>query len=555
MGEGVAVRRRARAAAPGPGRAPPISANLVVPAGSGSGLPSDGRRTEPDRGAAGDPGSGGSGSGPDGAGGGSLWWLVAVAALFTTSQLAFVPVSMGLGWDETVYVSQVAPQIPAEFFSAPRARGITLLVAPLAAVTDSTSALRVYLAVLSGAGLLLALCAWRRLLDTRVTALAGLLFGTLWIAEYYGPQAMPNLWIAFGGLAAVGCFLTAAGAAGPARRAPLAGLAAALALAALMRPSDAAFLALPLPVAAVLLRRRRCGPPLLAVGGGLLAGAAEWIAEAYARFGGIGERLHLSSANEGGLGLHWAVGDVLRSLDGPTLCRPCTVGWDHSPPALTAWWLLLPLLVAGGVLAARRAGRTAPALLPALCGLTVACPYLFGITYSAPRFLLPAYALLAIPAATLLARLVTGAPTRRGRALAAAALALGLAAQLGSQYLVLYRQARATTAQHADDARVAAALHRLGLTPGHCLLTGEDAEPLGYYARCSSAETTGNDADITQAALLARSTGEPTALLLYPADPVPPYATARSGPHWTRHPVPGTPGQRSYIVYLAPGRR
>ena len=38
-----------------------------------------------------------------------------------------------------------------------------------------------------------------------------------------------------------------------------------------------------------------------------------------------------------------------------------------------------------------------------MCGLCVAAQYLFMINYAAPRFLLPAYALLAVPAADGLA--------------------------------------------------------------------------------------------------------------------------------------------------------
>ncbi|MBC3844048.1 hypothetical protein GXW82_39205 [Streptacidiphilus sp. 4-A2] len=468
-------------------------------------------------------------------------WIALVGALFALSQVVFVTPSMGLGWDETVYVSQVTPHIPAEFFSAPRSRGISLLVAPLVAVTDSTSALRIYLAVVAGAGLFLALLAWRRLRDTRVLALGGALFATLWVTEFYGPQAMPNVWIGLGGLAAVGCFLDALRR--PAARAPLFGLVVALAVAALMRPSDAAFLALPLAVVALRhWRRRRL---LLAVLGGLFAGAVEWIVEAYVRFGGIGERLHLSSLNEGGLGLHWAVGDVLRSLNGPTLCRPCTVGWRHKPLELTIWWVLLPVLVVGGVLVERRAGRLAPALLPALCGFSVACPYLFMITYSAPRFLIPAYALLFIPAASLIAWLVTSVRPQRRR-WTRIAVALGLALQLASQYALLYREVEYTVIGHSNETYVAAALHRLGLT-GACLLTGEDAEPLGYYSDCHSAEIYGNDADITTAGLLAETTKYRTALLLYPTDAVPSYAHT-----WTRRTVNSSSGQPDYVVYLAP---
>jgi hypothetical protein len=69
--------------------------------------------------------------------------LAVVAGAFTLAQLVLVPPGMGLGWDESVYVSQVSPHAPAAFFSAPRARGVPLLVAPVAAWSTSTELLRV----------------------------------------------------------------------------------------------------------------------------------------------------------------------------------------------------------------------------------------------------------------------------------------------------------------------------------------------------------------------------------------------------------------------------
>ncbi|MFI1350754.1 hypothetical protein ACH4UR_31415 [Streptomyces lydicus] len=71
--------------------------------------------------------------------------------------------------------------------------------------------------------------------------------------------------------------------------------------------------------------------------------------------------------------------------------------WQH--PGASVWWFVLPLAAAGGVLAAARARRLAAALIPVLCGLSVARPYLLLIDYAAPRFLLPAYALAAVPVA------------------------------------------------------------------------------------------------------------------------------------------------------------
>ncbi|GGS77873.1 hypothetical protein [Streptomyces cinerochromogenes] len=331
----------------------------------------------------------------------------AVAALFTLAQLVLVGPGLGLGWDETVYVSQVSGHAPASFFSAPRARGVSLLVAPVAAWSSSTVLLRVYLAVLSGLALFLALRAWRGLLHGRVLALAGALFASLWVTLFYGPQAMPNYWVAVAALAAAGCFLRA-----PAERTALWGLAGNAVLMAWMRPVDAVWATLPLLAVGLTRRHRRALLVLLA---GLAAGAAEWVIEAYTSYGGLARRLSDGSQIQGGLGWHLAVVDQLRSLGGRTLCRPCTGALPH--PLLTLWWFALPLLAVLALAVAARARRTASTALPLACAATAAFPYLFLIGYAAPRFLLPAYALLAIPAATTLTHLLTPSSSRpRGRA-------------------------------------------------------------------------------------------------------------------------------------------
>jgi len=80
----------------------------------------------------------------------SFWWPVLAGAAFTASELAFVSPRMGLSWDEVVYVSQVSRHAPAAWFDPPRARGVPLIVAPVAFVTSSVVALRIYLSALSG---------------------------------------------------------------------------------------------------------------------------------------------------------------------------------------------------------------------------------------------------------------------------------------------------------------------------------------------------------------------------------------------------------------------
>ncbi|MEW2403598.1 hypothetical protein [Streptomyces sp. NPDC046862] len=468
--------------------------------------------------------------------------LLAVAVCFTLAQLLFVVPGLNPSWDETVYVSQVAPHIPSAYFSAPRARGVPVLVAPITLLTSSTLALRWYLAVLSGAGLFLALRVWRRLRPTVVLALAGLLFAGLWVTQLYGPQAMPNLWVALSGLAAVGCFLRVAGDRGD-RRA-LIGLGLALAAAALFRPSDAVWLSLPMAIAGLFVRRCR-RPELLAVlVAGLALGGAQWIIEAYVSYGGVIARLHRAGAIEGGISWHVAISDQLRTLaGGPELCRPCTVPWRHRTSAI--WWFATPILTIGGVLASASARRLATALLPALCGLSAAVPYLLLIDYAAPRFLLPAYALLSLPVAdalTATARSVRPSWRPVGIALVAALVLV----QLFSQHLVLTRAVRAASDDAGDYARIAADLRTYGVRPP-CLVTGRLATPVGYQARCASGQFTGHNQNTTVAKILTTTRHEPVAVLVRPHHKPPAYAR-----QWTSRPLPGLRVHRGYRVYLPP---
>ncbi|MFG2359532.1 hypothetical protein [Streptomyces sp. NPDC048521] len=449
--------------------------------------------------------------------------IAAVAAAFTLAQLLLVRPGMGLGWDETVYVSQVSAHAPAAFFSAPRSRGVSLLVAPIASWSSSTALLRIYLAVLSGLALYLALRAWRGLFPVRVLALAGALFASLWVTLFYGPQAMPNYWVAVGALAVVACFLRAR--ADRADRAALWGLAASAALMAWMRPMDAVWAVLPLLALGLVRGHRRALCVLLA---GLAAGAVEWVIEAYTGYGGLGRRLSDASAIQGGLGWHVAVVDQLRSLGGRTLCRPCTGALPD--PVFLLWWFVLPLLAVLAPAVALRTRRTAVTALPLLCAATAAFPYLFLIGYAAPRFLLPAYALLAVPAADALLTL-TAVPRRSRRPLAVALVCLGLAAHLAVQLAVLVHTVHGTTAAHRAWSRTAGTLHRLGVRPP-CLLTGHEAIPVAFYTGCSSAATGGHNANSTEDGIVRTARRIPAAVLV-PAGARPPgYAR-----HWASAPL------------------
>ncbi|MGW0424709.1 hypothetical protein [Streptomyces sp. NPDC003015] len=458
-------------------------------------------------------------------------WIAAVAGAFTFAQLVLVRPDLGLGWDETVYVSQVSGRVPAAFFSAPRARGISLLAAPIASWSDSTVLLRVYLAVLSGLGLYFALRIWRAHVRPRVLALAGALFASLWVTLFYGPQAMPNYWVAVGALACVGCFLRVR--VNTQDRAAWWGVFAGAALMAWMRPMDAVYVVLLLLALALALALALRRPRLLAVlAAGLLAGAGEWVVEAYLSYGGLAQRLSDASRIQGGLGWHLAVVDQLHSLGGRTLCRPCTGSAPN--PSVTLWWFALPVLAALGAVTAVRARRALPVLLPLACAVTAAVPYLFLIGYAAPRFLLPAYALLALPVAHGLAHLVNAPARGSARTVAVSVVAACLAAHLAAQFVVLEHTVRGSAANRDDWSRTASALHALGVRPP-CLLSGYEAVPIAFYTGCGSAQTDGHDTSTTAAALARAAHRTTVAVLAQPGDPPPAYARTwsmeRAGVH------------------------
>lgn len=470
---------------------------------------------------------------------GRLWWLAAVAAAFTVVQLVFVAGRLGLSWDEVVYVSQVSSHAPAAYFDPARARGVSLLAAPVALLTPSVLTLRVYLALLSGTGLFLALLAWRGLRPDWQLALAGVAFGGLWVAQYYGPQAMPDEWVAFSVLAATGLFVRAvATEASPRRlRWTLAGLATCVGVAALVRPGDAAFLSGALVIAVVAVRSWRRWPVVAAIAAGLAAGAAQWIAEAYVRFGGPLARWRAAGREQGGFALHLGIWDEFKAVNGPTLCRPCTVAVRS--PEISLWWLALPLLAGLGVLAARRYGHFGSSLLAAACGLAVAFQYLFLIDYAAPRFLLPAYALLAIPVSDALGWLVTGV-RYTAQPVTTALLVGGLLLQLAVQHVVLSHQVNEKVSFFAGYTRVASDLRQLGVRPP-CMVLGKQHLPIAFDAGCASTPS-------VPTATRARHPAEPVAVLLARGQHLPRYARG-----WTRYDLPGVHSSLlPRLVYIAP---
>lgn len=470
-------------------------------------------------------------------------WLVAVGLAYLLIQLVTMSRN-GFGRDESVYLSQVNLTVPAAFFSAPRALGISWIAAPVAVFTTSVDLIRGYLAVIASIALVVAYWPWLQLVRSRLVPVAAALFAVMWPALYYGPQAMPNLWVALPSVAAVGWFLRSWSAPRPWR--PLLAVAVAVAATAVVRPSDSFWLIAPMVVACVVVPRCRRWQPVTAIVGGVVVGVVPWVVAAELDYGGVLTRLHRASQIEGGTSPGFNVITALRAVNGPTLCRPC-----HQAVPITGSLLWLAggaLVVVAVMVASRPRLPRSVTLLPTAVGVSMAVPYLFLIHYSAPRFLLPSYGLLALPAAVGAAAVYGEARRRLPSRLVVGAGAAAVMLLVAYQLAVLVAREQTTTDQHAVWAQVAATLHRNGVVPP-CVVTGADAPAIGFYAGCASRQPGGHDRSIDVPGLDRIAAREPLAVVVQPA---------RHPPGWTRgyarravshHHV------RRYVLYLSPSAR
>lgn len=410
-------------------------------------------------------------------------YLIVVCGLFFLAQIVLVVRVTPLGWDEKVYVGQFAPWTGRMLFTAPRSRGMPLIVAPLVQVTSSLAVLRTYLALLSAVGMYVGFGAWLRLRNSWTVALAALMFGSLWTTVFYAPSAMPNVPVAMCAVAVTGWAVRAA--LGEPGRRILALVFAGLALAALVRPGDALQLLIGLGAVVLLLpaMRVRRWPVLLAAVGGAAAGALPWLVEAQLRYGGIAARIRAALGQQS-TGERFVPDYTLRAADGPLLCRPCVRADQPIAWWVLAWWITGALLVVLALVSSYRRGHQAENLAPALVGAAFALPYLLLVGYSAPRFLLPSYALLAIPAAAGVGVLVARLPTitRPGLlAVGAVTLVLFWHVQVGilDQESASLRRSNARAEQAVGELRAAGVIPR-------CTLIGTYSTPVGFLAGCAS---------------------------------------------------------------------
>jgi hypothetical protein len=464
---------------------------------------------------------------------------------FTLAAFLFGSLRIPLFWDESVYASQIAQHVPMPW-GAERARGMPVLVAPVTLLTGSVIALRVYLILLAGIGLFLAMLAWRGRRPDWVVALAGVIFGGLWVVQWQAPLLLPSYWSAIGGMAGVGLFLRAMER-GKLSPLGVALLAATAAFTAVIRPADAVVIFVPLLFIAVAARPGRREVPLVAaVAGaivtGLTVGIGEWVAESYLYFGGPVPRQHSMTAASGGSAF-----DLLKNLrimSGGQFSSvpgfPSIRGWSHPP--LLAWWAALGVLALLGVYAARRYHGWLLAATPVICALGLYILYSFPARDNT-RYLQPIWALLAVSAADAIYWLVT-VPRARLRLAAIIAASLFIAVELGTQHAVLATETAQRVAVGRGQMDAVQALRQLGVRPP-CVVTSSPVPvvltlPAAYYLGCSY------KGYLTS---LAQADGRRAVVLLHSGQRPPPYAQ-----HWPARSLPKTAGNGNLVGYIQPRR-
>ncbi len=308
--------------------------------------------------------------------------LVIVGAAYLVAQLLLFSPDRAPSWDEAIYLSQVTPDVPAIAFAPSRARGISLLVAPITLAGGSLPTVRVFLAALSSVALVASFLLWVPALGLGAPV-AGFLFGFTWLGLFYGSEVMPNLWAAILAVGAAGALVRRVedGA-----RWGAIGAGVLVGLMALVRPGDALALSGALALY-VLLFRRSSSRALVSLGAGLAIGWGAWLVEMSVRFGGPVRALREAAA----LGHLTALGVGQRVLQNLALTNGPTIGPEahpHVPLAGALWWGTTAALAVAAVMRTRSSPCRGAVLCAVLVGSTLAVEYVVFVSGIAPRFLL-----------------------------------------------------------------------------------------------------------------------------------------------------------------------
>jgi hypothetical protein len=405
----------------------------------------------------------------------SIVWLALVAILFLAAELTPALLRMPLGVDEITYIARTSVRASGVTLPPVHGQGVALLAAPVTLLTESLTAIRVWMSVLSAIGMFLALLCWRGLRPGWVLGLAGLILGGLAISQSSGVQVYPDWWGALGVLALTGLILHAVK--GTMRdRATLPLIAVASLIIVLMRPQNIIFIMGPAILAVVIVRAWRRPRVMLAMGVGIALGCLQWVIGAYMMYGSLADRIHLAGQEPPSFSLYFSLGTQVKVLSGPWYCIPPTGCQGWRMPGETVWWAAFLAIAVLGLCVAWRTSARASSVLAAATALWVIALYSILVPFGAPRYITPSLALMAILAADGVVWLVTTARWHRtGIAIACLFLLTGLV----SQRVVLQNEVEAQTADR-NYGPFAALLYQAGVRPPCAISSPSEA----YYVGC-----------------------------------------------------------------------
>ncbi len=406
----------------------------------------------------------------------SLFWLVLVSVLFLAAELTPALLRMPLGPDEITYIARTSIRPNGVSLPPVHGQGVGLLAAPVTLITESLTAIRVWMSVLSAIGLFLAMLCWRLLRPGWVLAIAGLIFGGMAISQDSGVQVYPDWWGALGVLALTGLLLHAVQ--GTMRdRVTLPLIALASLIIVLMRPQNIVFILGPALLAVLLVRSWRKPKLIAAMGVGIALGCLEWVIGAFVMYGGLATRIHQAGQEPPAFSLYFSLPTQAKVLSGPWYCLPPTgcQGWNM--PGESVWWAAFLAVTVLGLCVAWRSAARSSSVLAAATALWVIVLYSFLVPFGAPRYITPSLALMSILAADGVRWLVTKASWRRtGIAVACTFLLAGVI----SQRFVLNSEAEQQTDDRVMYETAAQQLRAAGIH-APCAIV---APSVAYYVGC-----------------------------------------------------------------------
>jgi hypothetical protein len=409
-----------------------------------------------------------------------------VGLAYLAAQLTFFSLHRPPGWDEAIYLSQVSPDGAPLPFTPYRARGITFLAIPVLQLGGSLALLRLFLAVVSAAALTASFRMWSRVIGYGAVA-AAILFAGAWPSLFYGSELMPNLWVALIAAAATAVLARRfADRAGRSDELVAGGLVAA---AALIRPLDAVVLTAALVLLPIAMRRATVSwTTHLALG--LVAGWTPWLMEMTARFGTPGKAFAAAArmSPAGRWSLFGNARQYLALSDGPTIGP---VPRPDIPVSGLVWFLAMAILVLLGLRVATRRNVLPSLVVPTAAGVALAAEYIMFTDAQAPRFLLPALALLAVPAGLGLVPIVAGIGARvesdpmrfAGRAVASILVIAWAIVELG----IAARVEADAADQRASAQRAGLEVRRLSAGEACHVYSGGSFPIVGLEAGCRAA--------------------------------------------------------------------